>query len=81
MSLRRTRAPSSNQGERVYERLQNRKSMTPQELYENSDGNIERLARTRSLVKEISANGSCRIYSVSHQRAQWRASRFINTFP
>ena len=22
-------------------------------------------------VKEISANGSCRIYSVSHQRAQW----------
>jgi len=24
-------------------------------------------------AKEISANGSCRIYSVSHERAQWKA--------
>ena len=28
-------------------------------------------------AKEISANGSCRIYSVSHERAQWNPQRSI----
>jgi len=31
-------------------------------------------------VKKISANGSCRIYSVSHERAQWNPNSSIYPF-